>query len=726
MKRYYCVKQHDITDCGAACLATITKQYGRKRSIAAIREISGTGRMGTTAYGLIEAARHIGFNAKGVRGTIDQLMTEKIPLPAIAHVKKGNFLHFVVIHRIKKKTLLVADPAEGLVVYSKEDFDRLWTGVLILLIPDDSFRPADESRGIAGRFISLLVPHKKMIIEIFLASLLFTVLGILGAFYFKFLIDDILVIGLENTFHIISLGMVILTLFRVVLNGFRKHILLYLSQKIDISLIFSFYRHVLRLSLPFFDARKVGEILSRLNDASRIRATISSATLSVLIDTLMILVGGTVLFLQNRALFFVSLLFIPFSMLIVWVFLKPFRKVNRTQMREAADTEAYLVESLSGIATIKSLNAEEEAGFETERRFIRYLKAAFKGTWLSNLQYSLQEILMLTGSIVILWVGGIEVMRGVMSLGQLITYNALLAYFLTPVGNLINLQPALQEAGVAAERLTEILDIPPEESGEKSLIRCESFNGEVAISNLTFRYPAGEPVLTGISFSVKKGEKIAIVGESGSGKTTIAKLLLKYYLPEKGEITIDSYNIKDIHTENVREHIGYVPQDVFLFSGTIRENIEFGRKNERFELIVKAAQAARADEFIDRFPLRYDTLVGERGATLSGGQRQRIALARVILKNPDILILDEATSSLDSMTEKAIHDSITTLFKGKTMIIIAHRLSTISKSDRILLLDKGDIVESGNHMNLLRKRGKYYAMWKGQSDSDNYSEASMT
>jgi len=719
--KYVSILQHDITDCGAACLATVCKQYGYKKSISQIREIAGTDREGTNAFGLITAAKELGFIAKGVKGSIEQL-NNKLPLPAIAHVIKDNLLHYVVIHRIKKNKLLIADPAEGLVTYTKEEFAKIWSGVLILLIPDKSFCKKDETTGLFSRFFSLLFPHKKLMIDIFISSILYTSLGILGAFYFKFLIDDVLIGGLKKSLNMISIGMVALIIFKVVMDAFRKHLLLHLSQKIDISLIFKYYQHVLKLPMSFFDSRKVGEILSRLNDASKIQDALSGAVLSVLIDTFMILGAGIVLYLQSWRLFLLAIFFIPFSIVLVWLFTKPFEKGNRKLMNEEADTESYLVESLNGIATIKAMNGEGDAVWETEKRFIKVIKSGFKLGWMQNFQFSLQDFLTLLGGLTILWLGSIQVIDGNITVGQLITFSALLGYFHGPIQRLINLQSTLQEAFVAADRLGEILDLEIEAKDEEKLLNPENFKGRITLKNVHFRYGTREKVLKNINLDIFPGEKVAIVGESGSGKTTLAKLLMKYYQPEKGEILIDGKNLNDLQTENLRGRIGYVPQDIFLFSGTIYDNLKFGRRNVTFEEIVNASMSVKAHKFIDEMPLRYQTMVGERGATLSGGQRQRIALTRAILGKPDILILDEATGSLDSIAERAIHETIDKISSVITTIIIAHRLSTIMRCERIVVMEKGRIAEMGSHRELIEKGGSYYNLWRGQLSLGNTIE----
>ncbi|GAA4058422.1 peptidase domain-containing ABC transporter [Amphibacillus indicireducens] len=715
-KKYHCIKQQDITDCGAACLATISKQYGLKLPISKIREVAGTDKQGTNAYGVIKAAEKLGFTAKGVKGDQEAFFGE-FPLPAIAHVVvDGSLLHYVVIHRITKDEVLIADPAKGLVKQTPEEFFQMWTGVLILMVPTPQFEKGDETKGLFQRFFGLLKPQKKLITHIFFASILYTILGILGAFYFKLLIDDILPYGLSKTLHIISIGIILLYTLQVILNLFRSQLLLYLGQKLDISLMLGYYHHVLSLPMNFFGTRKVGEIISRFNDASKVREAMSSATLTVMIDVLMVIVGGVILYMQSGFLFGVAAILVPIYALIVWLYQKPYDRINRKEMEENAQLTSYLVESINGIETVKAYNAERKANLETETRFIKFIKTIFKHGTMGNTQGSLNSFVELVGGVVILWVGAYQVIQGNLSVGQLITFNALLAYFLDPIRNLINLQPTLLTAVVASDRLGDILDLEPEKSlDEDRKINPESLRGQIEVKNLDFRYGTRDWVLKEINLSIKQGEKVALVGESGSGKTTLSKLMMNFYPLEKGDILISDYNIQDINRDVLREKIAYIPQDTFFFSGTIRENLTLGVEDTiEFEEIVHACKHARAHEFINELPLRYDTMLEEDASNLSGGQRQRLAIARAILKNPDVLIMDEATSNLDSTTEKVISETIQEISGEITTIIIAHRLSTIMKCDTILVMDKGRIIETGSHTDLMNQKGKYYNLWKDQ------------
>lgn len=725
--RYYCVKQHDITDCGAACLATISKQNGYKIGITKIREVAGTDKQGTNIYGLMQAAEQLGFGAKGVRGNKEAFFSE-FPLPCIAHVViDGGLLHYVVIHKITKKQVIIADPAVGIVKLKPEEFfgeiheegkapKYQWSGVLILLKKNESFKKGDETKGLFSRFFYLLLPQKKLLIHIFVASLVYTILGILGAFYFKVLIDSVLPDGLRKTLMTLSIGVILLNIFKVLLSAFRSHLLLYLSQKLDIALLLGYYRHVLELPMNFFGTRKVGEIISRFNDAGKVRDAISGATLTIMIDTIMAIAGAIILYMQNAKLFGITVIIVILYMIIVACFNKWYEKLNRKQMEDNAQLTSYMVESLNGIQTVKAYNAERKANRETEIKFIKLLKSIFHLSWVSNLQSSLKVLVELVGGIVILWVGGVSVIDGEMTIGALITFNSLLAYFLDPVKNLINLQPQIQTAVVAADRLGEILDLEVEKT-EKEYRKLvpESIAGDIEFKNLNFRYGTRKLVLEDINFKIERGQKIAFVGESGSGKTTLSKLLLHLYSAETGEILINGNHIEDIQLECLREKIAYIPQETFLFSGTIFENLTLGMDNATMDDIMEASKLAQAHDFINELPLRYETRLEENGANLSGGQRQRLAIARAMLKKPDILILDEATSNLDAITERALDRTINEFCKDLTTIFIAHRLSTIKNCDKIYVFEKGKIIESGTHRELIDLGGKYYELVKQQS-----------
>ncbi len=715
IRKYITVKQHDMKDCGAACLATISKHHGLKTPISHIREIAGTDKQGTNAYGLVKAAERLGFTAKGVKGDQEAFFSE-FPLPTIAHVIiDQSLLHYVVIHRITKKQVIIADPAKGIVKYTPEDFFKIWTGILILMTPSPTFQKGDQTKGLFARFFHLLIPQKRLLGGIFFASILYTLLGILGAFYFKFLLDEILPYGMQKTLHVLSIGIISLYAFKTLLSAFRSHMLLYLSQKLDISLILGYYHHVLQLPMNFFGTRKTGEIISRLLDASKVRDAISNATLTIMIDVLMAIIGGIILYMQNAVLFGVTIILVPIYLVLVWTFRKPFERMNRKQMEQNAALTSYVVESINGIETVKAYNAESHAGYETEKKFVTLLRTVFRFGLMNNVQGSIKGFVQAAGGVVILWIGAYQVLQGEMTIGQLITFNALLAYFLDPIQNLINLQSTIQTAVVAADRLGEILDLETEKaSDEDRKINPSSIKGQIEVRNLDFRYGTRHLVLKNIQFFLGYGEKIAFVGESGSGKTTLIKLLMNFYQAEKGEILFNGNNIQDINMDVLRSRIAYIPQDTFFFSGTIRENLSLGINEPiDMEVMVEACKMAKVHDFINELPLRYNTMLEENGSNLSGGQKQRLAIARAIIRKPDILIMDEATSNLDSTTEKAISETIDS-YGDVTAIIIAHRLSTIMRCDRIFVMADGAIIEAGSHDELMQQRGKYFELWKDQ------------
>lgn len=720
-KRYSCIKQQDEKDCGAACLATISKQYGFKVPISKIREVAGTDMQGTSAYGVIKAAEAIGFTAKGVKASKSEDIFSKFPKPAIAHViLDGSLLHYVVIHKVTKDEILIADPGKGIVKYTPEDFFKLWSGVLILMVPAPSFQKGDETKGLFQRFWGLIKVQKSLLANIFVSSIIITVLGIIGSFYYQFLIDDILPNSLDNSLLVVSLAMLVLAIFKVIVEFFRSVLLVHMSQNIDIPLLLGYYNHVIDLPMNFFGTRKVGEIISRFNDGGKIRDAISNATLTIMIDVLMALVGALILYKQNSKMFFICFIPIVIYLILVCAFKKQLEDVNRNVMEDNSKLTSYLVESIEGIEVVKSFNGERKVNLETEKKFIKYIKSIFKYSYVNIMQGSLKSAVKGAFGICILWCGAYFVIKGEITVGTLISFNALLAYFIEPIERMINLQPEIQSAMVAADRLGEILDLKKEKAiDEDKKINPKTLLGNIELNNVDFRYGTRKLILHNINMSIKPGEKVALVGESGSGKTTIAKLLMHFYEVEKGEILLNSYNIKDINREVLRDKISYISQDSFFFSGTIKENLQFADEDATYEDIIEACKKAQIHDFINSSPMRYETLLEEKGTNLSGGQRQRLAIARAILRKPEILIMDEATSNLDSITEKAIEKTIEECTDNVTTIIIAHRLSTIKRCNKIYVMEKGEVIEEGNHKELLDKKGYYHRLWSGQSADES-------
>jgi ATP-binding cassette subfamily B protein len=722
LKKYYCIKQQDIQDCGPACIATISKQYGLKMPVSKIREAAGTDLEGTSVYGVVQAAQKLGFRTKAARVEKKEEIYDNLPVPFIAHVIIDNvLLHFVVVHKVTKKYILVADPGRGMMKYKPEEFFKIWDDILIFLNPTAKFEKGDETKGLFKRFWGLIKVQKGLLVNIFIASILITVLGIAGSFYYKFLIDDILPNNLANNLHSLSIAMLTLLICKVITEFFRKILFIYMSQNIDVPLLLGYYNHVIKLPMNFFGTRKVGEIISRFNDGDKIRNAISSVTLTLMIDVLMTVVGGTILYLQNEKLFFTCFVPIVLYLSLVFGFKSKLKKVNREVMEDNAMLSSYLVESLEGIETVKAFNGEGLVKIKTENKFLKFMKSCFKHGVTYNVQGTLMSVISGGFGICLLWFGGSLVLKAEISIGELMSFNALLAYFIEPIGRLINLQPQLQEAIVASDRLGEILDLELEKSSDDNL-KPETLLGNITFEKVNFAYGLKDNVLNDININIKAGEKIALVGESGSGKTTIAKLLMGFYDVREGKIILNNYNINNISKDVLRSKISYISQDSFFFSGTIKENLEFACDGVTYEEMIEACKKAQIHEYIESQPLGYKTILEEKGLNLSGGQRQRLSIARALIRKPEILIMDEATSNLDSITERAIQNTLDECIENVTTIIIAHRLSTIKKCSEIYVMDKGKVIEEGSHKELLNKKGYYYKLWSEQSLDDDDKE----
>lgn len=713
------IQQLDETDCGAACISMIASNFKSNIRISKIRDIAGTDKVGTNLNGMLVAAKQLGFNARALKGERKNLSPD-LPTPFIAHfsIKNGQdeLLHYVVVNKIKKDKVFIYDPnpTYGKCSYSIEKFCEMWSGYCIFLFPSSDYKiQNDEKKGFLLKFLPLLKPHTNLLIVVCLISLILTILGILSSFYFQYVIDEVIYSNSYNTLIALSIGLLSVTLFKVLLSAVRSYMLNIFSIKVDFQLIFSYFSHVLHLPVQFFDTRKTGEILSRMQDAQKIRDALTDAAISIIMDTLMVFVVGIALFLRNRTLFFISLFMVPVSSAIIWITAKPFAKQYRKAMTENAEVQSCLIETMNGSTVIKAINASEYAFREYERLQTKSIWTSYKLTLWQIFRNIFTTLINDWGNNIIFWIGSYFILKDQMSLGELISFNSLLAYFLVPLNRLINLQPNLQEAFVAADRIGEILEIKEEFNEEGRYLKPEKIEGAIEIKNVDFTYGTRRQILNNVNISIKKGQWVALVGESGSGKSTLVKLLLKFYKPQKGEILLDQNNLEDIDTFYLRGKIGYVPQDIYLFSGTIADNIALHKSDASIDEIIDAAKRAGAHDFISKQPERYNTRLSERGASLSGGEKQRIVLARALLGNPEILIFDEATSNLDNISEHNIHETLKNLRNEKiTTILIAHRLTTVINCDNIFVMQNGQIVETGNHNELLSKNGFYKSLWE--------------
>lgn len=718
MKKIKLIKQHDEKDCGVACLAMILNIYGSVIPISKLRIMSGTNNNGTSAFGLVTALNDLGFYTE-VFQTDNSIWNEEIlPFPFIAHVIiDGRFLHYVVVYGKKKGKLLLADPAKGRLEKTQEEFGNEWTGIVLTATPNDDYQPVqDKSNGLFS-FVPLLASHKKTIAGIVLLSFVLTGFGIIGSYYFQVIIDRIVPSKSVNLLEIISIGLLSMYMIQTLFQYFKQFLLIKLGQQLSSSIMLKYFSHVLQLPMSFFSTRKSGEIISRFLDANKIIDALANATLSLFLDASMVLLIGTALFLQNHLLFLLSLTTVPIYALIVFLFMKPFDRTNEGQMEAGAMVNSQIIETLKGIETIKSFNATEQVFSNVKNQFQEMMEKSFKNSNLDNLQSNLKTALQTLSSTILLWVGTSLVIEGKFSIGQLITYNALMSFFTTPLKNIINLQVKIQTAKVANDRLNEVFYLNQENMGaaENQLIKEESmFSKEplIEVKDLSFAYGFDENVINDIFFSINSNEKVAIVGMSGSGKSTLAKLFVNFYGAQKGEICIHGKSIRDIPRVDLRNKIGYVSQETFFFSGSILENLIFGLKYQPSEEeIIWACEIAQIKNFIEGLPLHFQSPIEEGASNLSGGQKQSLAIARALLKNSDVLILDEATSGLDTRLEHLIVQNLMNM-EDKTIIFIAHHLSIAKDCDRIFVLDKGRIVESGTHKQLRILNGTYEELWK--------------
>ncbi|SNE52376.1 competence factor transporting ATP-binding protein/permease ComA [Streptococcus pneumoniae] len=549
--------------------------------------------------------------------------------------------------------------------------------------------------------------QRGLIANIVLATLLVTVINIVGSYYLQSIIDTYVPDQMRSTLGIISIGLVIVYILQQILSYAQEYLLLVLGQRLSIDVILSYIKHVFHLPMSFFATRRTGEIVSRFTDANSIIDALASTILSIFLDVSTVVIISLVLFSQNTNLFFMTLLALPIYTVIIFAFMKPFEKMNRDTMEANAVLSSSIIEDINGIETIKSLTSESQRYQKIDKEFVDYLKKSFTYSRAESQQKALKKVAHLLLNVGILWMGAVLVMDGKMSLGQLITYNTLLVYFTNPLENIINLQTKLQTAQVANNRLNEVYLVASEFEEKKTVEDLSLMKGDMTFKQVHYKYGYGRDVLSDINLTVPQGSKVAFVGISGSGKTTLAKMMVNFYDPSQGEISLGGVNLNQIDKKALRQYINYLPQQPYVFNGTILENLLLGAKEGTTqEDILRAVELAEIREDIERMPLNYQTELTSDGAGISGGQRQRIALARALLTDAPVLILDEATSSLDILTEKRIVDNLMAL--DKTLIFIAHRLTIAERTEKVVVLDQGKIVEEGKHADLLAQ-GDFYA-----------------
>ena len=708
------IKQRDITDCGAACLASVAAHYNLGLPVSRIRQIAGTDKRGTNAWGLVKAAEAMGFSAKGVKGGIDAL--PEVPVPAIAHVIINKTLHhYVVLYRIKGSTAEYMDPCDGSMhVVTTDSFAQIWSGILILMAPANNFVARNEKISNIQRFIFLLKPHSSILVQSLVGAIFYTVLGLSTSIYIQKITDYVLVDRNLKLLNLLSVSMIVIVLVQLFIGTAKSIFVLRTGQQIDLRLILGYYKHLLTLPQRFFDTMRVGEIISRINDAVKIRAFINDTAISLLVSLFIVFFSFALMFLYSWKLALTIFTVIPLYVVIYLVTNRLNRKRERKLMENAAELESQLVESLNSVRTIKEFGLEAHSNLKTELRFVELLRTIYKSSLNTIFSGLSTEFLSRIYTIILLWVGCYFVVDNTITPGELLSFYAILGYFTSPAASLIGMNKSIQNALIAGDRLFEIMDLEVEVEENKMDLSAENA-GEIIFSDISFSYGTRTDVFSNFSLTIKKGVVTAVIGESGSGKTTLVALMQKLYPLNEGSITIGGFNIAHINSFSLRSIVGVVPQKLDLFAGTIISNIAVGDFHPDVERLLEICKSLGMLGFIEKLPGGLNALIGENGATLSGGQRQRIAIARALYRNPEILVFDEATSSLDSESEFFVQETISRLKReGKTIIIIAHRLSTVVNADKIAVLENGKLIEEGHHLELWESRGKYYQMWQKQ------------
>jgi ATP-binding cassette subfamily C protein/competence factor transporting protein len=708
-KKHY-TGQVDEMDCGVAALSMIMKFYGSEHSLASLRLLAKTDRAGTTALGLVKAANALDFDTRPIRADMTLFEMDGLTFPFIVNVTTSeNFLHYYVVYGQSKNEIFIADPnpAVKMIKMSREAFQKEWTGVAIFMAPKPEYQPSKEKASSLFDFVPVLVRQKKLIVNILIASFLVTLINIIGAYYLQNIIDTYVPQAVIHTLSIISIALIFTYTIQQILQFAQTFLLNVLGQRLAIEVILSYIRHLFELPMSFFSTRRTGEITSRFSDANTILNALASSVMSLFLDLTIIIVTGLVLGVQNVQLFLLVLISIPIYIVIVLVFVKVFEKQNVDTMQANAVLSSSIIEDLNGIETIKALASEESRYQKIDREFTDYLTKVFKLQKNTALQAALKSGLQLILNVVVLWLGAMLVMRQKITLGQLITFNALLTYFTNPLTNIINLQTTLQQARVANNRLNEVYLVESEFSdGERAEIPKQY---DLELANVSYKYSFGKNTLTDVNLSIQENEKVTIVGMSGSGKTTLVKLLVNFYTPTEGVVTLGNLDIQNLEKQALRRRINYLPQQPYIFTGSVLENITLGSLEISQESLETAVSIAEIKTDIEQMELGYQTQLSSEATNLSGGQKQRIALARALLSPAKVLILDEATSNLDLITEKKILDNLFQL--DKTIIFIAHRLSVAEKSSHIVVVDQGKVIEEGSHSELIAAGGFYAGLY---------------
>lgn len=723
MKKFPNFKQTESKDCGPTCIKIIAKYYGKIINIQALREYSETTRDGSNLLMLSDAAEKIGFRTIGIKRSFQKL--EEVPLPCILHWNKN---HYVVLYKKKKGICYISDPAIGLIEYNQEEFLKFWIGnnanetteegIALLLEPTPRFYQSefesDDNKGF-GLLFQYIFPYKSFIIQLIIGL----IAGSLLELIFPFLTQSIVDVGIQNQnihfIYLILFAQIFLFFGKTALELIRSWILLHLSARINISLISDFFIKLMNLPISFFDVRMTGDIMQRINDHQRIERILTTSSLNVLFSLINMFIMGCVLAYYNLQIF--AVFFAGSFLYFLWVvlFLKRREKIDYKRFAEVSQEQSKVIELINGMQEIKLHNAEKQKRWGWEYVQARLFKVSMKGLVLEQTQNIGSNFINEIKNIIIIFLSAKLVIDGQITLGMMLAISSIVGSLNGPILQLINFIREIQDAKISLARLSEIHEKKDETQQSETQTQDIPKDSDIVIKDVTFKYIGSDVnVLENLNLTISANKVTAIVGTSGSGKTTLIKLLLKFYEPNSGEILVDKTPLKSIAQKSWRSHVGTVMQEGYIFNDTIANNIAIGVDIVNKERLVYAADVSNIKDFIQDYPLSYNTKIGMEGVGMSTGQKQRLLIARAVYKNPEMLFFDEATSSLDANNEKEIMRKLDIFFKNKTVVIIAHRLSTVMNADQIVVLEKGKIVEIGNHQELVKIKGSYYELVRNQ------------
>ena len=695
-------------DTGLACLIMVARFYQVAADPAQIHHQFGTHDKPLDETALIRATRHLRLKAKAVTTTQDKL--EKLSLPAIAEDKSGTYF---IVARVGEGKILIQDPLSNKPeLITEEDFSQRWSGRL-LMVTRRSVIPGMSGKFDISWFVPSIIKYKKILIQVLIASFFIQLFALITPLFFQVIIDKVLVHQGLTTLDVLCFGLIVVSLFDVILNGLRTYVFSHTTNRVDVTLGSKLFSHLLRLPISFYNSRQVGTTVARVRELDTIREFITGSALTLVIDLLFTVIFFVVMYYYSPTLTWIVLGSIPLYILLSASITPVLRNRLNEKFKRGAENQAFLVESISGVETLKSMAVEPQMQRRWEEQLAAYVSASFKATNLGNIASQTAGFINKTVTVLILWVGATLVIAGSLSVGQLIAFNMLAGRVSAPILRLVQLWQDFQQASISLDRLGDILNTPTEPGHNPNRTTLPELQGRVTFEHITFRYQPDRPeVLKDLSLEVNAGEIIGIVGRSGSGKSTITKLVQRLYVPESGRVLVDGVDVAQVEPAWLRRQIGVVLQENVLFNRSVKDNIALADPSLPMDRVIHAAQLAGAHDFILQLPDGYDTVVGEQGSSLSGGQKQRIAIARALITNPRILIFDEATSALDYESERIIQDNMRAICQNRTVFIIAHRLSTVRMADRIIVVEQGRIMESGNHDQLIEHNG-YYARLYG-------------